>query len=175
MASPQPARHMRWCPISCLLQLLLPVRDKSERGSWCLLSTSTASHHESATVYGGHTETPLRRKAQPDGRKHRCRRDLKASHHLSGKSTCGERHFQVREGPERPEVGRSGGWTERQAARPSRCDDRKQSNPQAGPNPMGSRFRRSTPWPLMRRRRSGAPWSKPAVYGRDLPILPGRP
>ena len=117
MASPQPARHMRWCPISCLLQLLLPVRDKSERGSWCLLSTSTASHHESATVYGGHTETPLRRKALPDGRQHRCRRDLNASHHLSGKSMCDERHFQVREGPERPEVGRSGAWTERQSTR----------------------------------------------------------
>ena len=107
---------MRWCPISCLLQLLLPVRDRNERGLWCLLSTSTASHHKPATVYDGQTETPLRRRALPDGRKHRYCRDRKASHHLSGKDTRDERHFQVREGPERPKVGRSGGWTERQAA-----------------------------------------------------------
>ena len=75
---------MRWCPIACLPQLPLPVRDRDERGLWCMLSTNTVSHHKSATVYGGHTETPLRRMALPDGRKHRCRRDIKASHHLSG-------------------------------------------------------------------------------------------
>ena len=100
---------MRWCPISCLLQLLLPVRDKTERGLWYLLSTSTASQHKPATVYDGQTETPLRRRALPDGRQHQCRRDLNASHHLSGKDACEERHFQEREGPERPEVGRSSG------------------------------------------------------------------
>ena len=103
----RPARHIRWCPISCLLQLFLPVREGNERGLRCMLSTSTASHHKRATVYDGQTEPPLRRRALPDGMQHRCRRDLNASHHHSGKDTCEERHFQVREGPERPEVGRS--------------------------------------------------------------------
>ena len=100
---------LRWCPILCLLQLLSPARDGNERAVWYVLSTSTASHHKRATLYDGQTEPPLRRRALPDGRQHQCRRDLNASHHLSGKKTREQRHFQVREGPERPEVGRSSG------------------------------------------------------------------
>ena len=92
-----------------LLQLLLPARDRDERGLWCVMSTSAASHRKRADVYDGQTEPPLRRRALPDGRQHQCRRDLNASHHLSGKKTREQRHFQVREGPERPEVGRSSG------------------------------------------------------------------
>ena len=90
-----------------LLQLLLPARDADERGLWCVLSTSTASHR--AAVYDGQTEPPLRRRALPDGRLLRFRRDPNASHHLSGKPTREQRHVQVREGPDRPEVGRSSG------------------------------------------------------------------
>ena len=98
-----------------------------------MLSTSTASHHKRATVYDGQTEPPLRRRALPDGMQHRCRRDLNASQHHSGKDTCEERHFQVREGPERPEVGRSSDASARTLAIDGQAFGSASRNPVSGP------------------------------------------
>ena len=167
---------MRWCPIACLPQLSLPVRDRTERGLWCMLSTNTASHHKSATVYGGHTETHLfgGRRSLTEGSIDAVATSKQAITSVARVRVASDtfRSERVRSG--RKSAAPVGGRSVRQRGRLAATIESNRT-PASGPNPMGSRFRRSTPWPLMRRRRSGAPWSKPAVYGRDLPILPGRP
>ena len=101
------AKHMGWCAISRLQLLWFAVRDGSQQDSPVPMSSSTASHHSRATADEGQPEAGRRQRALPDGRQNQCCRDLVACRHLSGTSTCEDRHFQDSQGQERPEVGRS--------------------------------------------------------------------
>ena len=103
------AKHMGWCAISRLQLLWFAVRDGSQQDSPVPMSSSTASHHSRATADEGQPEAGRRQRALPDGRQNQCCRDLVACRHLSGTSTCEDRHFQDSQGQERPEVGPPGG------------------------------------------------------------------